>query len=201
MNTVQTDTLDQVFEQIEALWTGAVRNRRSPLHTPVVCSVADTGPAPRIMVLREVTPRLGRLRFHTDARSSKVDQIGAEAPIAVIGYDPEGRIQLIVRGAGRIEKSGETAEMAWHAAAPSSRRCYLAAHAPGTLVDEATSGIPEHLLLRAPTLQESEAGRPNFSVLLIDVQEIEWLRLTSCGNRRAIFRRSGEEWHGNWITP
>ena len=201
MKPAPTETLEQVFDQISALWTGAVRDRRSPLHTPMVCSVADDMPAPRIMVLREVAADIGRFRFHTDVRSPKADQIAHGAPLAILAYDPEARIQLTVRGTGRIERSGETVEQAWSAAAPSSRRCYLAAHAPGTPLDSCTSGIPENLLDRAPSLQESEAGRGNFGVLLIEARELEWLKLTSCGNRRAAFHRSGEDWHGHWIAP
>lgn len=201
MVTNPAETLDEALGQVIALWAGAAGDRHSPMHTPVVTTVLDGQPSPRIMVLRAVDQHCTGLRFHTDLRSPKVAQIGAGAPVAVIGYHPEQRIQTIVRGTAHVEHVGDIADTAWATSALSSRRCYLAENAPGTQVGTATSGLPQDLLLRAPTLVESEAGRANFSVLLINVHELEWLKLTSCGNRRAVFTRSGEDWHGQWITP
>ncbi len=201
MTESSTDHLDGVLDQIIGMWAGAVRNRHSPLHTPTVCSISGNAPAPRIMVLRAVEGPCATFRFHTDVRSSKATQIDAAGPVAILGYDPNARVQLIVRGVGRIERSGETVDHAWETSALSSRRCYLAAHPPGTQTPEATSGLPEALLNRSPTAPESEAGRENFCVLLVDAIELEWLKLTSCGNQRALFQRSENGWTGNWITP
>lgn len=196
-----TDHLDGLLGHIIDRWSGAVRNRHSPLHTPTVCSVTGKAPAPRIMVLRDVAGQCASFRFHTDVRSSKVTQIDAAGPVAILGYDPDARVQLIVRGVGHIERSGEIADRAWAASALSSRRCYLAAYPPGTPTAEATSGLPEALLNRSPTASESEAGRENFCVLIVEAVELEWLKLTSCGNQRALFQRAGESWSGTWITP
>ena len=201
MTQVSTDHLDGVLDHIIGMWSAAVRNRHSPLHTPTVCSVSGDAPAPRIMVLRAVAGQCATFRFHTDVRSSKALQIDAAGPVAILGYDPDARVQLIVRGVGRIERSGDIVDRAWETSALSSRRCYLAAHPPGTQTPEATSGLPEALLNRSPTAPESEAGRENFCVLLVDAVELEWLKLTSCGNQRALFHRSGNGWTGNWITP
>lgn len=201
MTDARTDHLDGVLDHIVGMWSGAARNRHSPLHTPTVCSVSGSAPAPRIMVLRNVEGQCATFRFHTDIRSAKATQIDAGAPVAILGYDPDSRVQLIVRGVGRIERSGEAAERAWESSALSSRRCYLAAHPPGTQTAEATSGLPEALLTRSPTAPESEAGRENFGILMVDAVELEWLKLTSCGNQRALFQRSENGWTGTWITP
>lgn len=201
MTDSMTDNLDDVLDHIIGMWSGAVRNRHSPLHTPTVCSVSGDAPAPRIMVLRAVEGPCAIFRFHTDVRSSKATQIDTAGPVAILGYDPDARVQLIVRGIGRIERTGKAVDQAWEASALSSRRCYLAAHPPGTQTPEATSGLPEALLNRSPTAPESEGGRENFCILLVDAVELEWLKLTSCGNQRALFQRSGNGWTGNWITP
>lgn len=199
--TLAPDTLEAVLADSLARWRGAVKDRHSPLHTPVVSTAINDVPTSRIMVLRAVSEDGSLFRFHTDARSPKAQHIGTDAPIAVLGYDAQARIQLNVRGRARIEQQGNVADTAWETSALSSRRCYLAAHAPGTPVPEPMSGLPEHLLARAPTQAESEDGRAQFAVLLIDVTEVEWLLLTSCGNKRARFRREGDTWQGQWITP
>ena len=204
-NAAIPTTLEDALNEAIALWVGAVKNRHSPLHTPVVCTLADAGkatfPAPRIMVLRATNADASHFRFHTDARSPKCDQIGGGAPIALLGYDPAARVQLTVRGVARIDQDGSAAEQAWRASALSSRRCYLAAFPPGTPVDQPTSGLPDDMLDRAPTLSESQEGRANFAILQIEAEELEWLRLTSCGNKRALFHRRDDLWQGQWITP
>jgi pyridoxamine 5'-phosphate oxidase len=194
-------SIEQILTEITTLWAGALRNRRSPFHTPIVCTVKDASPSPRIMVLRAASEDGMRFRFHTDARSPKTAEIGMEGPVSVLGYDPDLRIQLTVRGIGRIHRSGEHADTAWQDSALSSRRCYLAAHPPGTPVTAPISGLPDHLLDRSPTEVESQDGRMNFAILMIEAQELEWLKLTSCGNKRALFRRDGDQWAGQWITP
>lgn len=198
---IPPDTLHDALAEALALWTGAVKNRRSPLHTPVVCTWDGGAPAPRIMVLRDVRDDASHFRFHTDARSPKVTQIANGAPVALLGYDAEARVQLTVKGRAHVGREGDATDAAWNASALSSRRCYLAAFAPGTQVDAPTSGLPATMLDRAPTEAESRDGRANFAILTIEAEELEWLRLTSCGNKRAVFRRAGDAWHGEWITP
>jgi len=195
------NSIEQILAEITGLWSGAARNRRSPFHTPIVCTVKETSPAPRIMVLRAASDDGISFQFHTDSRSPKTAEIGTKGPVAVLGYDPDLRIQLTVRGIGRIDSAGTYAESAWQGSALSSRRCYLAAHPPGTPVTSPISGLPDHLLDRSPTEIESQDGRANFAVLLIEALELEWLKLTSCGNKRALFRRDGDQWAGQWITP
>lgn len=198
---IPPDTLHDALAEALALWTGAVKNRRSPLHTPVVCTLAGDAPAPRIMVLRDVRDDASYFRFHTDARSPKAAQIANGAPVALLGYDAEARVQLTVKGHAQVRREGDATDAAWGSSALSSRRCYLAAYAPGTHVEAPTSGLPEAMLNRAPTDAESREGRANFAILTIEAEEMEWLRLTSCGNKRAVFRRAGGTWHGQWITP
>ncbi|MFL0672399.1 MAG: hypothetical protein ACJLS3_13550 [Erythrobacter sp.] len=44
-------------------------------------------------------------------------------------------------------------------------------------------------------------ARANFAVLLIAVQEVDWLYLAHTGHIRAQFTRAGEGWDGRWVTP
>lgn len=195
------ETLDAVLDDCWQRWARAKADRRSPLHTPVICSLADGTPVPRVMVLRGVDRARGVFRFHTDARSPKAADIDGGAPVSVLGYDPGARIQLTFFGTGRIERAGAVVDNAWSESALSSRRCYLAAHPPGTALSSPGSGLPDALLTRAPTANESEAGRANFVVLLVEAVRLEWLKLTACGNRRARFHAVESGWQGTWLTP
>lgn len=193
-------TLDGVFADATARLAEAARNRHHAMHTPVV-GTADGDL--RIMVLREASADLSRLRFHTDLRSPKAGLIGKGAPVSVLAYDAEARVQLRMRGEGRIEGAGPVADAAWDKAAPSSRRCYLAQSGPGAALAEAGSAIPEDLLHRAPSADETLPGRGNFAVLLVEVRSLDWLRLTHRGGERACFTRESAHapWSAGWLAP
>lgn len=193
-------TLDEVLADAERRLAKAARDRTSAMHTPVV-GTADGDL--RMMVLREATADLAVLRFHTDLRSPKAALIGSGAPVSVLAYDPEARVQLRMRGIGRIECDGLVADAAWARATPSSRRCYLAETGPGGALDAAGSAIPEAFSRRNPTVDETLPGRSHFAVLLVEVRSLDWLRLDHLGGIRARFARAdaGAPWQGGWVAP
>jgi pyridoxamine 5'-phosphate oxidase len=178
----------------------AVKSARHPMHTPVIgTSDGDL----RIMVLREATPDLSRLRFHTDRRSPKVAMIGDDAAVSVLAYDPAARLQLRMQGRGRIEHTGPIADAAWDAAQLTSKRCYLAQTGPGGTLDAPGAALPDFLLDRSPSTAEAEAGRENFAVLLVEVRSLDWLQLTHHGGVRARFERQSAytDWQPEWLAP
>ena len=95
------DTLDEVRADIAARLSAAANDRRSAMHSPVVATAdADA----RVMVLRAFDADSWLLRFHTDVRSPKVAVIEADPRIGVLAYDRQAKIQLRLRGTGRIER-------------------------------------------------------------------------------------------------
>jgi pyridoxamine 5'-phosphate oxidase len=192
------DDLDDVYRDIWQRITRGKADRRSPFHTPVV-GTADG--SMRVMVLRGVSPESSTVRFHTDYRSGKIEAIGDGAPVSILFYDTQAKVQIRATGTGLIERTGETADSAWARSANTSRRCYLAHTGPGTQVEAPTSGLPEQFEKTMPTLAETEAGRDNFAVLLIELHRLEWLYLAHDGHRRAAFVRDGDAWHSHWLVP
>jgi pyridoxamine 5'-phosphate oxidase len=194
--------LDASFTQAWDLLSGAKKPRHSPFHTPIVATTDKNGePQARVMVLRSADIQTRQLRFHTDKRSSKVDELAANNAITVLGYDPVMKIQLRMRGLGRIESNSPTADLAWDKTGLSSRKCYLAAPAPGAASDIPTSGLKDEWATRDPTEAESQPGRANFAILLVDILEIEWVYLASQGHRRAQFTWNDDNWMKVWLIP
>lgn len=193
-------SLSELPRDASARLAQAANSARHPMHTPVV-GTADGDL--RIMVLREAQADLSLMRFHTDLRSPKVGLIADNPRVSVLAYDPAARIQLRMRGIGKVEQHGAAVDQAWSAAALTSRRCYLAGQGPGAALPEAGSALPESLLHRSPTLAESLPGRENFALLLVEVLVLDWLQLTHEGGVRARFERSRAQadWHGTWLAP
>lgn len=198
MNAI--DDLDGVLRDItQRLYDGAT-SRHSAMHMPVI-GTADGDL--RMMVLRGCDPELSNLRFHTDARSPKAADVGRGAPLGMLAFDPEAKVQIRARGIGRIEHDSAAADAAWAASDAYARRCYLAELPPGTAMPQATSGLPSAVEGIRPDEAQLRPGRSNFAILLLTLTSLDWFSLAHSGHRRARFERggAGEPWQGTWIVP
>lgn len=184
-------------------WSLLVRggaDRKSPLHTPVVASVdADGLPQARVMVLRKADPAAATLRFHTDARSPKVQQLDGK-PVSVLAYHGPEQMQLRIAGTGRVLTEGDTVDGIWNQSTLFARRCYLAQSAPGTPLPAPSSGLPAWIEGQQPTPDQIVPARANFATLWVEVTAIDWLHLANSGHRRALFR-AADGWAGAWVAP
>lgn len=190
--------LDMLWSRLER----GARDRRSPWHTPVVATVGlDGAPEARVMVLRNAERNLRCLRLHSDARAVKVAELAARPASTVLLYDAPARLQLRARGVSRFLTEGQEVEAAWAASRPFSRRCYAAPVAPGSESALPTSGLPSELEHREPTWAESQIGRRNFGILLVELLSLEWLFLAHAGHRRGRLTWDGQRWTGQWLVP
>ena len=82
-----------------------------------------------------------------------------------------------------------------------SRRCYRAVLGPGTPSNKPTSGLPDFLEGRTPTLEESEIGRKNFVVIACQFDFLDWYYLRAKGHRRAQFFWTDTEMSAQWVAP
>ncbi len=197
-----TEDLEELRAAVwRALQHGA-REAKSPLHTPVFATVTTDGaPNARVVVLRECAPEARRLRCHTDARSLKAPELAKNPAVAWLFYDAAQKIQIRATGTARLHQGDEIARQGWEQSRLDSRRCYLVGHASGTLLDAPGSGLPPHLGERRPTEQESEAGWPNFAVVISEITRLDWLYLSAYGHRRAQFVWDSAAWRGSWVVP
>jgi hypothetical protein len=196
----ETDDLPAILAHAWALLVRGGADRRSPIHTPVVCSVDGEGlPQARVMVLRKADPATATLRFHTDARSPKVAQLDGR-PVAVLAYHAGENIQLRISGVARVNRDGAMVDGIWQQSTLFARRCYLAEQAPGTPLPGPASGLPAWIEGQQPTADQIVPARANFAVVMVDVTAIDWLHLANSGHRRALFR-ARDGWAGAWTAP
>ncbi|MEM1050777.1 MAG: pyridoxamine 5'-phosphate oxidase family protein [Pseudomonadota bacterium] len=192
------ETLQDVETDLKQRLVRAAKDRRSPMHVPaVVTSDVDA----RGMVLREFNPAEWYLRFHTDTRAPKVKAIAADPSMAVLFYDKGAKIQIRVRGKGRVLSAGPMAQAAWDNGSNFARRCYLG-DGPGAVSETPTSGLPPELEGHEPSDEQLVPARENFAVLLVELIELDWLYLAHTGHMRAQFARADEgNLQGSWVSP
>lgn len=191
------EQLDEIRADCATRLIRAARDRKSPMHTPVIVT-ADVDA--RVMVLRAFDADAWRLRLHTDLRAPKAQALAADPRVAAVFYDKGAKIQLRLRGTGRIESCGPVADAAWAASTNFARRCYLG-DGPGAVSPVATSGLPSEFEGVEPDDAQLVPARENFAVLLIDIAEVDWLYLAHTGHIRAQFVRDGEGWSARWVAP
>ncbi|MCU0729442.1 MAG: flavin-binding protein, partial [Sphingopyxis sp.] len=140
-------------------------------------------------------------RFHTDSRSPKCSQFETDQTVSILGYDPQLAVQLRLRGIAHVHRESVISDAAWHQSTAFARRCYMAEAAPGTPVGSATSGLPKWIEGQQPTDEQLVPARTNFAVVMVQIDQIDWLHLANSGHRRAIFNRDDRGWHGTWCIP
>ena len=191
------DSFDDIRKDISGRLARAAKDRKSAMHTPVIAtSDADA----RVMVLRAFDSDAWTLRLHTDARSPKCAVIGDAAPVGALFYDKAQKVQIRVRGVGRIEHDTPLADQAWAESTNFAKRCYLG-DGPGAVSEVASSGLPDWAEGIQPTDEQIAPARENFAILLVELNELDWFYLANSGHIRAQFSRVGSEWEGRWVTP
>lgn len=175
--------------------------RRHPFHQPIFGTVCDGAPELRTVVLRRFWRRPPMLAFHSHKGSPKISQIKANPNVYWLFYHPEEKLQVRIKGTATVHSNDELAEEQWQSTELFSRRCYIGA-APTQAAKKPTSGLPEDLIDREPTREESEVGRNNFVVVTSTIESIDCLEMSVRGHRRSLFvwNETGEL-ETKWLTP
>lgn len=196
--------LEASFAEARRLIEPGATDRRSEAHCPSVATLDANGlPSQRVMILRHVDWAARKLRFHTDARSTKTLTLSERKAASVLFYLPEAKIQLRLNGTISITIAGDEIDQAWDAATLFARRAYMATTAPGSIVDQPVSGLPTLIEGRQPTEEDIAPARENFALLHVEFDTVEWLYLANSGHRRARWRWNAglANWEGNWLIP
>lgn len=197
----KSDTLDGVLDGIWEMLGRGVSNYRDPFHWPVLGTTDPSGPNMRCVILRGFSRSDRILVCHTDARAVKVKQISTSPDVCWLFYHPKKKVQLRISGHATLHTDDEFADRQWAESRLASRLNYCATEPPGTPIDSPSSGWPDFLTHKAPTLLETEKVRPHFAAIACRFDAIDWLELRVPGNRRARFKWDESGLHANWLIP
>ena len=141
------------------------------------------------MVLRAFDASSRQITIHSDVRADKVAELRVKPAACAYFWDPSAQVQLRASGPASLLE-GEAVRPEWDRLHPGSRMSYRAKPAPGSsLADPACLDL----------LPEAEAFR-HFVVIRMEIQRLDWLRLSRDGQRRAAF-----DWKQGfiqtWLVP
>jgi pyridoxamine 5'-phosphate oxidase len=206
MDSIKIDGINYNLTDLEEdcwirLLNGSLKGR-DPLHNPVVANTNAYGINMRTIVLRKVDTAQKTLAFHTDIRSGKWNELMENHNISWLFYDAAARIQIRLSGKASLHFDDAIALEAWLKSTANSRKIYMGDSAPSEQSNIHTSGMPITFQSTDPTIEESEAGRKNFGVIITKVNWMEWLWLNSAGHRRASFTYNDDNSVlATWLVP
>ena len=199
MQPAYYEDLNEIQNKYWSMLNDAVTNRASAFRIPVfICGYQDEIDG-RIVVLRKSDRKNSLLQFHTDLRSPKVDILKKNNKASLLFYDKEEKIQLRVKVECEVNNQNSTTKESWKKTQHISRRCYLTDSPPGTTSDNPTSGMISKLEEFDYTMEQSEDGYKNFTVIKCNIKSIEWLYLAAKGHRRANFDLDTNK--NAWLVP
>ena len=199
MQPAYYENLEEIQKKLWSMLDDAVVNRNSPFRIPVFICADQNDIDGRIVVLRKSDQNNNLLQFHTDLRSQKVNILKKNKNASLVFYDKEQKIQLRAKVICEINNKNSVSEESWKKTQHISRRCYLTDSAPGSLSGSPTSGMISKLEDFDYTMEQSEKGYENFTVIKCEIKSIEWLYLAAKGHRRAIFNLINNK--KNWLVP
>ena len=199
MQPAYYEDFKEIKKKIWSMLDDAVTNRSSTFRIPVFVCGDQKDFDGRIIVLRKSDQTNNLLQFHSDIRSEKIPKLKNNKNASMLFYDKEEKIQVRLKVECTINHNNEITKESWSKTGHISRKCYLVDNGPGTESPTPTSGLKPELDNFEFTMEQSEEGYKNFTVIQCKIQSIEWLYLAAKGHRRAKFDIENNK--DNWLVP
>ena len=202
MSMLSKENTNEIFEDIKRNLTRGVKDRKHTFHTPVFCNIDNENSIEsRVVVLRQFDSPNMVLNFHTDFRSPKILGLQQNNNSLLVFYDHKLKIQLRIKTTSTINNQNKVTQEMWEQTKLFSRKCYLTEKAPSSSTNLPEDGIDQSLGGREPTIEESERGYKNFTVVQNQIQQIDWLYLAASGHRRLKIILEKQIPSFQWIIP
>ena len=199
MQPAYYEDLKEIKKKIWSMLDDAVTNRSSQFRIPVFICGDQKDFDGRIVVLRKSDQSNNLVQFHSDIRSDKIPKLKSNKNASMLFYDKEEKIQVRLKVECTINHSNEITKESWSKTGHISRKCYLVENGPGTESPNPTSGLKPELDNFEFTMEQSEEGYKNFTVIQCKIKSIEWLYSAAKGHRRARFEIDNNKEY--WLVP
>ena len=193
------EDFSEIKKKIWLMLDDAVTSRSSPFRIPVFVCGDQLDFDGRIVVLRKSDQKNNTVQFHSDIRSDKIDKLKKNPKAAMLFYDKEEKIQVRLKVECVVNHNNDVTKESWSKTQHISRKCYLVDNGPGSESETPTSGLKPELNNFEFTMEQSEKGYKNFTVIQCKIKSIEWLYLAAKGHRRAKFDLDNNK--NSWLVP
>ena len=199
MQPTYYEDFSEIKNKIWSMLDGAIKDRSSPFRIPVFICGNQNDFDGRIVVLRKSDQSNNLIQYHSDIRSNKIAKLKSNKNASMLFYDKEEKIQVRLKVECTVNHDNEITKESWLKTGHMSRKCYLVDNGPGTESPSPTSGLKPELDNFEFTMEQSEAGYKNFTVIQCRIKSMEWLYLAAKGHRRARFDLENNS--DTWLIP
>ena len=199
MQPAYYENFSEIKKKIWLMLDDAITNRSSQFRIPTFICGDQSEFDGRIVVLRKSDQKNNIVQFHSDIRSDKIKKLKRNSKAAMLFYDKEEKIQVRLKVECVVNYKNDVTKVSWSKTQHISRKCYLVDNGPGSESDTPTSGLKPELDNFEFTMEQSEEGYKNFTVIQCKVKSIEWLYLAAKGHRRAKFDLETNK--DTWLIP
>ena len=199
MQPAYYEDFNEIKKKIWLMLDDAITNRASQFRIPTFICGDQSDFDGRIVVLRKSDQLNNTVQFHSDIRSDKIEKLKKNPKAAMLFYDKDEKIQVRLKIECVVNHNNEITKESWLKTQHISRKCYLVDNGPGSESASPTSGLKPELDNFEFTLEQSEEGYKNFTVIQCKIKLIEWLYLAAKGHRRARFNLETKK--DTWLVP
>ena len=165
MQPVYYEDFIGIKAKIWSMLDNAIKDRRSQFRIPIfICGNQDDFDG-RIVVLRKSDQSSNLIQYHSDIRSNKIAKLKNNKNASMLFYDKDEKIQVRLKVECPINHENEITKESWLKTGHMSRKCYLVDNGPGTESPTPTSGLKPELDNFEFTMEQSEVGYKNFTVI------------------------------------
>lgn len=186
----------------DEIWTGiwnsldmATRSRAAFTTLSLSTIGLNHKPKSRTIILRQVDKENGIVRFATDLRSRKIEEITAQPCVALTGYDGNDSVQIRLEGSALINVSPEQTKSFFNTLKPHTHYLFTSNERPGSEISR-----PEDVQFAEEIDRTSDIAFQNFALVDIVLEAIEWLDLNKDPHHRLRFERIGAQWSPQWLV-
>jgi len=199
MQPAYYEDFNEIKKKIWLMLDDAITNRASQFRIPTFICGDQSDFDGRIVVLRKSDQLNNTVQFHSDIRSDKIEKLKKNPKAAMLFYDKDEKIQVRLKIECVVNHNNEITKESWLKTQHISRKCYLVDNGPGSESASPTSGLKPELDNFEFTMEQSEEGYKNFTVIQCKIKLIEWLYLAAKGHRRARFDLETKK--DTWLVP
>ena len=199
MQPAYYEDFNEIKKKIWLMLDDAITNRASQFRIPTFICGDQSDFDGRIVVLRKSDQLNNTVQFHSDIRSDKIGKLKKNPKAAMLFYDKDEKIQVRLKIECVVNHNNEITKESWLKTQHISRKCYLVDNGPGSESASPTSGLKPELDNFEFTMEQSEEGYKNFTVIQCKIKLIEWLYLAAKGHRRARFDLETKK--DTWLVP
>ena len=173
---------------------------REDFRVMAVSTISAKGtPEIRHLICRHSDAEQRSLCFWTDIRSPKIESIRNNDAIAVSIYNDQQKVQISGTGPVRVHHKDQVTLAAWGQATAYSKSAYMRI-ASGHKIDTRLSG--NRMADSVINADTTEPGYENFVVMILQLDDLDYLHLDRQGNSRAhfVYDKTGHCINASWLA-